>query len=965
MPSLFERLRDALAPRYEVEGEVASGGMAIVYRARDTSLDRVVAVKVLRPDMATATGEARFLREARTLASFSHPNMVAIHDADQKDGLSYYVMDMVEGETLGERLERGPLDGRDAFRLGRDLLDALDRIHVAGVVHRDIKPSNVFLVDDRALLADFGIAQVEGPEDERLTVEGRGPGTPAYMSPEQVKGEATSPRTDLYSLGMVLYEALSGQRWASLALPESGDWSRIPVAARPVLRKALALNPDDRWVDAAAFRAALRTRGPAIRLPRWAVVLAAAGMAALAWWALDRPGVPAPSAPAGPLDVAVFPCEAAEQADSTLGANIGKHVAFNLEGIRQVTQVRYATVVSWYEALGGTLQSHDWSQALGASRAAKCSVRRVADGLETELRLLGENGEELYFVTLRVEGATRSDLLRNAAAGISVHLIFELADITLTEEEVDRFADIPFASLSHFLSGEDYLRRGAWTSADEQYAEALEADSTFTLARLRQAEVHRWLAVRPIEEDLSSVLEMDLSSLGLLDSLLLEASAASHGPLKLGKFESILGRPEYELDAYATLLYADELYHRGGLWGVPLDSSVAMLELAVARDSFLVPAVEHQTQALIRTGREEEAATALERLGSIHASREESGLFYYPDVWRWGFLERFQPSAAIEERRAMAGSRLPEFGLYARWVRYIDSPSAQAALGDLLVGAADRLGIQGSAAQGFIARGLGLIGQGMIESGIAAFDSAARRMETDETVTQAAEWHVMPYALGLEGFSADAVERSESVLEALWDQLDVDIQLKVRAATALAVLADRRGDPDLRDTWSVRLDSLRPGMREMAARPSRFLAALSSAADGDYRAALDVTADDLSYDSAGLAERPFLRSALYLKRGEWYRELGMPDSAIASWLWHENTDLEGTVAPQLVQAGEVDGALGVHARLRIVQSLSEIGEPPDVMCPVVREVLRLWQQPDSAVELLRRDMEERLKACPP
>ena len=197
MPSLLERLRDALAPRYEIEAEVASGGMATVFRAVDQSLGRVVAVKVLRPDMATATGEARFLREARTMASFSHPNVVSIHDADQRDGLSFYVMDLVEGETRRQRLERGPLDGRDAFRLGRDLLAALDRIHAAGVIHRDVKPSNIFLVDGRALLADFGIVHVEGATDETLTSEGQGPGTPAYMSPEQAKGEAALPASDL------------------------------------------------------------------------------------------------------------------------------------------------------------------------------------------------------------------------------------------------------------------------------------------------------------------------------------------------------------------------------------------------------------------------------------------------------------------------------------------------------------------------------------------------------------------------------------------------------------------------------------------------------------------------------------------------------------------------------------------------------------------------------------------------
>jgi len=220
MPSLLERLRDALAPRYEVEAEVATGGMAIVFRAHDTSLDRVVAIKVLRPDLATATAEERFRREARTLASFSHPNMVAIHDVGEADGLSYYVMDFVEGETLATRLSRGPLDGREAFRLGRDLLEAVARMHEAGVVHRDIKPSNVFLVDGRALLADFGVAHLEVSGEDSLTGEDApSPGTPAYMAPEQKTGEPVSPATDLYAVGLVLYEALPGRRWPTRVPP--------------------------------------------------------------------------------------------------------------------------------------------------------------------------------------------------------------------------------------------------------------------------------------------------------------------------------------------------------------------------------------------------------------------------------------------------------------------------------------------------------------------------------------------------------------------------------------------------------------------------------------------------------------------------------------------------------------------------------------------------------------------------
>ena len=914
MPSLFERVRDALTPRYEVEGEIASGGMATVFRARDTSLGRMVAVKVLRPDMATATGEARFLREARTLASFTHPNMVSIHDADRCDGLSYYVMELVEGQTLAERLEEGPLDGRDAFRLGRDLLDVLDSIHHAGVVHRDIKPSNIFLVDGRALLADFGIAHVAEPTDDKLTAEGRGPGTPAYMSPEQARGAPASPQSDLYSLGMVLYEAQSGARWTSLAPPESGDWSGIPPASRPVLRKALALRPDERWSDAAEFRAGLRTRGPGIRLPRPVAVAAVLAIAVLAWWALDRPGVPEPQVRAQLRDVAVFPCAAKSPDDTELGEEVGWRVASNLEDVPGITKASRPAAISLYERRQGELVvPSDWTETLNSSHALRCEVDRLEGGLEVDLRLLNQEGSVIDTHALSVSGDSEDELARLAAAAISMHVIGVLApEVTVTAEEVDRFAAYRIEAIRPFFLGDQALRRGAWRSAEDRYEEALAADPSLTLARLRLAEVRRWRADRPIDQDLDSIRGLDLASLSPLDSLLLEAGAKPHGRAQIDAYEAILEHPEYGLDPYATLLCADELYHRGALWGVPIDSAVALLRRAVQRDSSLVPAVEHLTQALIRTGQEAEAAAALRHLGRIHATREESDLFY-PEVWQLGFQEKFYPDDARANRGTAADLPLEVLGLYSRWVRYIDSPSTQAEFGALLVDAADQEGSPRFAAQGFINRGLGLIGQGFIDQGISSFDSAASRLETPETVLQAAEWKVIPYALGVAGFTPGNAERGERVLEELWVAAAIDDRLKKRVATALALLADRRGEEDVRAGWVARLDSLGQATSAGPARQYRLASALGSASRGAFREALDSTAADLAYDSAGLADRPFLRTALYLKRGEWYRDLDMPDSAKASWLWHENTDLEGTVSPELVQAGEVDGAFGPHA----------------------------------------------------
>src|SRR2546422_478836 len=160
MTTWLERVRAALAPKgYDVERVLASGGMGTVFLARQRALDRLVAVKIIRPELYTAQAAERFRQEAQTLASFSHPNIVPIHDADEAEGMPYYVMDFLVGETVADGLVRGPLPPARALKLGRDLLDALEAAHRRGVVHRDVKPANVFLVGERAVLVDFGIAK--------------------------------------------------------------------------------------------------------------------------------------------------------------------------------------------------------------------------------------------------------------------------------------------------------------------------------------------------------------------------------------------------------------------------------------------------------------------------------------------------------------------------------------------------------------------------------------------------------------------------------------------------------------------------------------------------------------------------------------------------------------------------------------------------------------------------------------
>ncbi|HEV8150603.1 MAG TPA: serine/threonine-protein kinase, partial [Gemmatimonadales bacterium] len=291
---LLERVRRALAPDYEILEEIAGGGMGIVFAARQPRLDRKVALKILRPEQATAIAAERFLAEGRVLARLAHPNIVPIYAAGEADGLLYYVMEFVEGETLADRLSRGALPPAEALRLAEDLLGALAAAHALGVVHRDVKPANIFLRNGRALLGDFGIARWREKDEPGYTTPGELIGTPRYMSPEQRDGLPATARTDVYAAGLVLWEACTGARWPFYQDPKSAEWSRLPPALAPAVRRALELEPEHRWEDARQFLAAIeRSTRRRARPGALLVAVAILALAIAGYWILRPP----PAAP--------------------------------------------------------------------------------------------------------------------------------------------------------------------------------------------------------------------------------------------------------------------------------------------------------------------------------------------------------------------------------------------------------------------------------------------------------------------------------------------------------------------------------------------------------------------------------------------------------------------------------------------------------------------------------------------
>ena len=275
---------------YEILAPLGAGGMGEVYRARDTRLERIVAVKILSKEMSNdAVRKQRFEREAKTVSQLNHPHICTLHDIGSQDGIEYLVMECVEGETLAKRLEKGPLPPEQVLKYGAQVADALDKAHRSGVVHRDLKPGNIMLTPTGAKLLDFGLAKPAAPvltgatltaatPRAPMTEEGTIVGTFQYMSPEQVEGKELDGRSDIFSLGAVLYEVLTDQRAfegksqlsvaSAILEKEPAAICTIKPMTPPALdhavRRCLAKGPEDRWQSARDLAVELKWMGESV-----------------------------------------------------------------------------------------------------------------------------------------------------------------------------------------------------------------------------------------------------------------------------------------------------------------------------------------------------------------------------------------------------------------------------------------------------------------------------------------------------------------------------------------------------------------------------------------------------------------------------------------------------------------------------------------------------------------------------
>ena len=661
--------------RYKIEREVGRGGMAVVFLAHDVKHHRRVAVKVLRPELAAGLGPDRFLREIQIGAGLSHPHILPLFDSGQAGSSLYYVMPYVEGESLRDRLIReGQLPLADALRIADQVASALAYAHGRGVVHRDVKPENILLSGGEAVVADFGIARaISAAGGDHLTQTGIAMGTPAYMSPEQALGSAeVDGRSDIYSLGCVLYEMLAGAPPFRGATPQAvlaghfatpapavrGARGAVPEAVERVIMAALAKDPADRFATAAELAEALAGTGPIPAVPRRltrlvsgrvarvaaGMVLALVAAAALVMWP-RQPGL------ANPAVVAVVPFRVAG-ADPTLRylrEGMIDLLATTLTGEGGPRAADPRTVMSAWRSAAGS-EEGDLSQdatlrlarGLGAGRALLGAVVGTPGRLVLNATLVSVPGGEVR-AQASVEGPV--DSLTRLVSELAAQLLALGAGETRQRLALATSTSLP--ALRAYLDGRVAYRRGRYEEAVDHYRHALEHDSTFALAALGLRSAGGWIGSPEMQrgQALAWLLRHRLSA---KDRAMLVGLVGPRYPANSSEREvldawerAVVAAPD-EPDAWYEL--GDQLFHAGQQIDAA-DSQQragAAFRRAVELDSSFGAPLGHLVEVAARKG----DAAAVRRLADLYAQTGPA-----PEVADY---IRWRVAIALGDRSALA-----------------------------------------------------------------------------------------------------------------------------------------------------------------------------------------------------------------------------------------------------------------------------------------------------------------------
>jgi tetratricopeptide (TPR) repeat protein len=953
---LPDRVRSSLQPRYQIERELGSGPTGAVFLATDLSLKRRVVIKVLYPEVATDPVSRRFTREARILASLNHPNIVAIHETGEAGGLRFYVRDFLEGEPLSQRLARGPLPAAEVANLCRDLLGALGASHRAGVIHRDLRPSNVFCLGDRYVLADFEIAKPVVSPDESGDFTEELPRSGDYVTPEQLAGGELSSRSDLYALGMVLYEALTGRHWRSGAAVPLARWSRVPRWFRPVLRRALAPVSAERWSDAASFLDALDAAEAQGKVRRGRIYAVSGVIALSLLYAMTRDKIGVVGLGVQPREMAILPFESeGGPADDSLGAGLSHLVQLNLDNLPGLSMTPARQVKRWWDGHGGSLIGVEKATAARSLRVhwlAHGLLEHHRDSMRVRLTVYDSAGRKLPISEIRA----RASDLGSLADTLAVSLVKTVAPhLAQAYRVIGDVGGVSLGAQREFLRGEAAFQQDAWSLAERHFESALDLDSTFALAAWRLANVKRWRRL-PYDDDLRHLYGRDDARLRPLDRDLIAALNEPAIEVRLARLDSVIAR--FPDDAYARLLLAEELFHRGPLVGRGLEEGTRAMADAVARDSSLALAYDHLVFAAIRQGRRADARSAIRVRQQVGTSRSPGD----PDVLplaKLAYDERFVPWRARLKRRFLAWTAEPVqlegiSHVFRTGVSWSDIPESQVALSDLLLGVAGLdSGVRASAHEG---KAIGLMALGRPRQALAQVDSAAALLSDGAARLEPAEWRVVLRALGLP--ISEAGDWRARLATLAGHRL-----LGPRAAWSLGLAAYARGDTSEGHMWKSRLRAEGPEGRPL----ERFLTAMGLASRGQWQAALALSDSLATTFNATRPPDPFARAAFHLHRGRWLVAAGDARAAEREWLWSESSDFDGW--PQgPAQAGEIDGMLGVYARLLRGQLLLRPdagGAERQRGCAFLKRVVELWSGAEPTFSPIQIRADSLLRRCPP
>ncbi len=573
--------------------------MATVYLARDLKHSRLVALKVLHPELAHALGPERFLREIQFTARLDHPHILPVHDSGEAAALLWYTMPYVEGESLRDRLRREvQLPIEDAMRIAREIAEALDYAHRHGVVHRDIKPENVMVGEGHARVADFGVARaLESAGGVELTETGLAVGTPTYMSPEQASAGRADARSDVYALGCVLYEMLAGEPPYTGPTPQAVAAKRftdpvpsirrlreeVPESVDRAIRTALAKTPADRFATAGQFGSALAVPSTRERdssspgVPgterrtarRWAIaVLGVGALIALGLALSSRSRTPLLGADARVVMILPFRVAGADPDLGYLREGMVDLLAAKLTGDAGPRSVDPRSAISAWRRAGGSPQDDlpkekalQVALHLGAGRLIEGSVVGAPPRLILTASFVRVSGGRAP-LSVTIEGPldSLSVLVDRLTAGL-------LAGEAGETENLVNLTTTSLPALRAYLEGRSAYRDGRYTEAVQQFGRALELDSTFALAGLGLRSAAVWT---PTEDEATRGLALAWAArdrLSKRDRLFLVAAAGPRYPApspsveELAAWERVVEIAPDQPESHYEL--ADLLFHSG------------------------------------------------------------------------------------------------------------------------------------------------------------------------------------------------------------------------------------------------------------------------------------------------------------------------------------------------------------------------------------------------------------------